>query len=160
MPTLYDVLTGSESVRDVSLLWIRKTILKESVRLGGRGATLIYEGTVLDISKSFVGPISKAIEFSIFQNSWDGLESELSEDGGTLSGLHVSRFSPDPERPPKDMADYSPNALYSMELVRIVSGDATIWDLEGRINPAIARGSGPRIAGGSPSGNDKLLLRA
>lgn len=55
--SLYDLLTASRDAKAVSLLWIRETYLKESVRLGGRAAQLIYKGAVLDISKSFVGPV-------------------------------------------------------------------------------------------------------
>jgi len=150
--SLYDLLTGSETIRDVSLLWVRETYLKERVRLGGRVAELIYKGSVLDLSKSFVGPVKWAVEFSIFQDCWDGMRSTLTEEGGILSGYHVVR-SPDLPADLDDIRDYNPRALYSMELVKVLSGGSTLWDAEGRINPPEGAGKGPAVAGGSPSGN-------
>jgi len=118
--TLYDLLTASRDAEAVSLLWIRETYLKESVRLGGRVADLIYKGSVLDVSKSFVGPIDWAVEFSIYQNCWDGMLSDLSVSDGMLSGFHRASSLP-PEGPGAldDLRDYRPSAFYSMELVGI-----------------------------------------
>ena len=127
--SLYDLLTVSRDVKAVSLLWIRETYLKESVRLGGRVAELIYKGSVLDISKSFVGPINWAVEFSIFQNCWDGMRSKMILTDGTLSGFHKAGLSPG-DGPDKadDLRDYDPSALYKLELVGVRSGDAMIWE--------------------------------
>jgi len=128
--SLYDLLTSSRDVKDVSLLWIRERYLKEFVKLGGRRSELIYKGSMLDVSRSYVGPISGAVEFSIFQNCWDGMHDRISEDRGTLSGLYESRLSPEdgPEEA-EDLRDYRPSALYSLELIRVDCGGSTIWEV-------------------------------
>ena len=126
--TLYDALIDSGDVKAVSLLWVKETYLKESVRLGGRVADLIYKGSVLDISKSFVGPINWAVEFSIFQDCWDGMDYKLKQADGTLSGFHRAPISPEdgPEEA-DELRDYNPNALYNLELVRVDSLGSPIW---------------------------------
>jgi len=125
---LYDLLLSSEGLESVSLLWIREKYLRERVRLGGRSADLIYKGSVLDVSRSFVGPIDWAVEFSIFQDCWDGMCSALIESNGVLSGFHCARMPPE-ETPDEadDLRDYNPSALYSMELVRVDSLGSTLW---------------------------------
>ena len=126
--TLYDLLTASRDVKAVSLLWIRETYLKESVRLGGRVAELVYKGSVLDVGRSFVGPINWAVEFSIYEDCWDSMGSKLKEADGTLSGVHMARLSPeDGPDEAEDLHDYNPNALYNLELFRVMSGDSVIW---------------------------------
>jgi len=126
--TLYDVLTASETIRSVSLLWVRETYVKERVRLGGRVVELIYKGSVLDISRSFVGPLQWAIEFSIFQNCWDGMRSTLTERDGVLTGFHKIALSPEdgPEEA-ADLRDFKPHGLFDLELVRADSRGVTIW---------------------------------
>lgn len=127
--TLYDVIADSD-VKAVSLLWARETYLKESVRLGGRLAELIYKGSVLDVSRSFVGPTDWAVEFSIFQDCWDGMHSKLKESDGTLTGFHKAPISPgDGPEGADDLRDYKPNALYNLELVRVDSRGSTIWEV-------------------------------
>ena len=127
--TLYDLLVSSEDLRAVSLLWIKERYLRESVRLGGRSAELVYKGSVLDLSRSFVGPIDQAVEFSLYQNCWDGMHSVLTESGGVLSGFHRSALSRrDGPDDAADLRDFNPNALYIMELVRVISGGSVLWE--------------------------------
>ena len=152
--SLYDLLVSSESVRSVSLLWVRETYLRESVRLGGRGAELIYKGSLLDISRSFVGPIDSAVVFSIYNDCWDGMLSTLTEEDGVLSGLHIVTGNDLPERL-DDLRDYSPRAIFSLDLVRVLSGDSVLWSSGTSHGYDISAhaGQGPAIGGASPSGN-------
>ena len=128
--TLYDVLISSSDLSGVALLWVRETYLTERVRLGGRVAELLYKAAVLDISRSFVGSIEWAIEFSIFQDCWDGMYSAMTEKDGVLRGYFLTRLPPGdlPEdEAPADLHDFDPKAIFSLELVGVSSGGSLMW---------------------------------
>lgn len=129
MTALYDLLLSLPELKEVALLWSREICLKERVRLGGRCVDLIYKGTVLDVSRSFFGPYNKAVEWSIFNDCWDGMDSAaftVDEGKGRLSASYLSLKSNCTLRP-LDIGDFSPTALDSLELIEAISGDATLW---------------------------------
>jgi len=129
MSSLFDLLADHPELKEVALLWSREICLKERVRLGGRSADLIYKGKVLDVSRSFFGPYDKAVEWAIFNDCWDGMHSAaFSIDGekGRLSASYLSVKS-DCFLRPLDMGDFSPQALDSLELIEVISGDSKLW---------------------------------
>ena len=127
MTALLDLLEAHPEVREVALLWSREASFSERVRLGGCAVDLIYKGSVLDVSNSFIGPYGKAVEWAIFNDCWDGMHSAaFTIRDGRLLASYLS-LSSNCFQKPLDMGDFSPSAFDSLELVKAVSGSSTIW---------------------------------
>lgn len=114
--TLYGILEANPRIRWVSLIWTHETTLKELARLGGRAYTLIYKGDAFDLSRSFVGPYSAALDFALYVDSWDDLDVQFNEASGVLSGVHRVGYGGRCARP-RELSDYSPSALEDLRLV-------------------------------------------